>query len=346
MITVQEELIRQILVKISAKACCSTKKLNNTSSTPFDSIMNEIEAFDNTNKKKQKDKKAREQKSTDGNDINKEAASSSKMMSSNLPPTPLPSSYLALTRAEVARSDVEDSNMVRKFLKKDGLMERILGYKMMRGRVEPYNIMKLVVNLDDCVSPVYEQNAQNFARTLLLIIHILERGTLNVPEAQRSKPSHHRPATSRVLDLCSPSQNQKPSGTSPSPNRPTSLVARRGPQTPPGSPNLADMHNNNSSRSSTTHLENDQEAGSKSNLNQTSLPPPPVFPNLSDNTELANDRAALLQQMASLTNTSVAQLEDFMGEDLQNAIGKMDKSVLLSTLKNALRDVTTARILK
>lgn len=49
-----------------------------------------------------------------------------------------------------------DNSMVQLFLHRDDLMERILAYKMLRGRVEPYLTMKTKIDLKSCLTPQYE----------------------------------------------------------------------------------------------------------------------------------------------------------------------------------------------
>lgn len=46
--------------------------------------------------------------------------------------------------------------MVQVFLRKDDLMERILAYKMLRGRVESFLTMKAKIDLNNCITPEYE----------------------------------------------------------------------------------------------------------------------------------------------------------------------------------------------
>jgi hypothetical protein len=46
--------------------------------------------------------------------------------------------------------------MVQVFLHKDDLMERILAYKMLRGRVESFLTMKAKIDLNNCITPEYE----------------------------------------------------------------------------------------------------------------------------------------------------------------------------------------------
>lgn len=48
----------------------------------------------------------------------------------------------------------------------------------------------------------------------------------------------------------------------------------------------------------------------------------------------------LLRHFSNVTNTPVSQLAEYIGEDLQNAMNRLDRKVLLSTLKNALQNVT------
>lgn len=52
----------------------------------------------------------------------------------------------------------------------------------------------------------------------------------------------------------------------------------------------------------------------------------------------------LLRHFSTVTNTPVSQLTEYIGEDLQNAMNRLDRKVLLSTLKNALRNVTADTI--
>lgn len=65
--------------------------------------------------------------------------------------------YRSLTKIELMKNG-DDSQFINAFLQKNGLMERILGYKMTQGRVESYEVMKHVVDLDSCASEPYEVN--------------------------------------------------------------------------------------------------------------------------------------------------------------------------------------------
>lgn len=51
----------------------------------------------------------------------------------------------------------------------------------------------------------------------------------------------------------------------------------------------------------------------------------------------------LLRHMSLLTNTPVNQLSEYIGDDLHQAMNRLDKSILLSTLKNALKNVMDTR---
>lgn len=65
----------------------------------------------------------------------------------------------------------------------------------------------------------------------------------------------------------------------------------------------------------------------------TPLPPPPTFPDINNST----DKTTILEQMSLATNTSIKQIEQFIGEELQKAMGQMNPNELLLTLKTALK---------
>uniref|UniRef100_A0A183BNG5 FH2 domain-containing protein n=1 Tax=Globodera pallida TaxID=36090 RepID=A0A183BNG5_GLOPA len=113
---------------------------------PLDTILNEIEAFDTANKKKIKKEI----------EIDNDEVDNAPCSSRQLPPTPMPGSYRSLNRTELARQD-QDQSMVQSFLDRDDLMQRILAYKMLRGRVESYSTIRIKIDLDSCTIPEYEQ---------------------------------------------------------------------------------------------------------------------------------------------------------------------------------------------
>jgi hypothetical protein len=75
--------------------------------------------------------------------------------SQQLPSTPLPSTVRPLNKLELTRQE-QDNTMVQVFLHREDLMERILAYKMLRGRVESYLTMKAKIDLNSCIVPEYE----------------------------------------------------------------------------------------------------------------------------------------------------------------------------------------------
>uniref|UniRef100_A0A915MZE9 Uncharacterized protein n=1 Tax=Meloidogyne javanica TaxID=6303 RepID=A0A915MZE9_MELJA len=123
---------------------------------PLDNILNEIDAFDTSNKPKTKKKREKLIKIESTSDVESGNAPCS---SQQLPPpvTPFPSSVTnrPLNRIELARQE-HDNSMVQTFLHKDDLMERILAYKMLRGKVESYLTMKAKIDLNTCITPEYE----------------------------------------------------------------------------------------------------------------------------------------------------------------------------------------------
>lgn len=72
----------------------------------------------------------------------------------------MPGSYRPLNQFELSRVDY-DHTMVKRFLEKNNLFEKIIGYKMLCGRVEPYYIMKDKMELSNCVEFEYEVSFDN-----------------------------------------------------------------------------------------------------------------------------------------------------------------------------------------
>lgn len=73
-----------------------------------------------------------------------------------LPPTPSTSKpFRLLTKSELMKNG-DDNKFINAFLRKNGLMERILGYKMKQGRVESYDVMRHIIDLDNCLIEEYE----------------------------------------------------------------------------------------------------------------------------------------------------------------------------------------------
>jgi hypothetical protein len=56
-----------------------------------------------------------------------------------------------LNKTELARQE-HDNSMVQVFLHREDLMERILAYKMLRGRVESFLTMKAKIDLNSCAA--------------------------------------------------------------------------------------------------------------------------------------------------------------------------------------------------
>ncbi|KAL3110347.1 hypothetical protein niasHT_011785 [Heterodera trifolii] len=180
------------------------KKLNNKPATteqqtingvnPLDTILDEIEAFDTANKKKKVESEDDE-------------ADNAPCSSRQLPPTPMPGSYRSLNRMELARQD-QDHGMVHSFLERDDLMQRILAYKMLKGRVESYSTIRIKIDLDNCTIPDYELSPTEFDTNFSAI-----------------------PSAATIDDVAV--------GTKPDVNSsetPEQSALKRGPMTPPGSP--------------------------------------------------------------------------------------------------------------
>nr|CAD2127460.1 unnamed protein product [Meloidogyne enterolobii] len=167
----KESLVQETTKKITKKRKLINIKEENDSSlnhspninnaaanefNPLDNILNEIDAFDTSNKPKTKKKREKLIKIESTSDVESGNAPCS---SQQLPPpvTPFPSSVTnrPLNRIELARQE-HDNSMVQTFLHKDDLMERILAYKMLRGKVESYLTMKAKIDLNTCITPEYE----------------------------------------------------------------------------------------------------------------------------------------------------------------------------------------------
>ncbi|KAI6203102.1 hypothetical protein M3Y94_00517600 [Aphelenchoides besseyi] len=210
--------------------------------------------------------------------------------------TPTSANCLRLTRHELMTAPRDDS-LIRRFLTKPGLMERILGYKMLNSRVDPFEIMRLPAKLNECQLP--DGADVDYGVKFVDVIQ---------PPASTSKVQLPTSAPIRV-------------------------DARRGPRTPEGSPNQDPDDTALSTDEWPTH-----------SPNQSKLMEPTKSPIHSNAKEerLSSSRAEILQTVSHATNTPIDQVEKIIGEDLQNAIGRVDRSVLLGSLKDAIRNVTEA----
>ncbi|KAI6178468.1 hypothetical protein M3Y98_00504000 [Aphelenchoides besseyi] len=210
--------------------------------------------------------------------------------------TPKSANCLRLTRHELMTAPRDDS-LIRRFLTKPGLMERILGYKMLNSRVDPFEIMRLPAKLNECQLP---DGAD------------VDYGV-------------------KFVDFVQPpaSTSKVPSATS----APIRVNARRGPRTPEGSPNQDADDTALSTDEWPTHSPNQSKV-----MEQTKSP---IHSNVKEE-RLSSSRAEILQTVSHATNTPIDQVEKIIGEDLQNAIGRVDRSVLLGSLKDAIRNVTEA----
>ncbi|KAI1730835.1 hypothetical protein Ddc_03552 [Ditylenchus destructor] len=326
--------------------------------TPLDTILNEIDAFQECSGSKKRPTQHKESsKPTPARPVEPASEEGDVACLKQLPPTPVPSSTTLrpLTRNGLIGYD-DDESMVQRFMQKSGLMERLIGYKMMRGRLESYTTIRANgYNLDDCVVG-YDDNGEK---------------PMPEPIQVTSSSDVARPLASKCLFPA----NQSTPSTPPvhSTTQTPELTARRGPRTPPGSPprqavdtEAEDANSTRSSRGSISQVEMTPPPPPPPMDNEcTPLPPPPKFPDLGNpvrastsanasaqwKTQSLNKTAynkdtacnaregsrRLLEQMAQATSTPVPQLEELLGHELQSAMGRMDKNVLLDALKNALK---------
>lgn len=85
--------------------------------------------------------------------------------------TPTPSAMTPkLTQHELLNVPRNDP-IFKTFLSKPGLMERILGYKMLHSRVDTYEVMKKPVKLDECqqLDVMFNHNSISLSKNKLLI---------------------------------------------------------------------------------------------------------------------------------------------------------------------------------
>uniref|UniRef100_A0A914CDI7 Uncharacterized protein n=1 Tax=Acrobeloides nanus TaxID=290746 RepID=A0A914CDI7_9BILA len=114
----------------NTKAIKESRTTMQPATTTLDLIMNEMKSLEKDTKKKKKVQQP-DSPATDEN-----APSTSKQF----PSSHLMSGYAPLTRIELMRHE-NDNTLVHNFMKKEtGIMETILGFKMLKGRVEPYTL--------------------------------------------------------------------------------------------------------------------------------------------------------------------------------------------------------------
>ncbi|KAI6241219.1 hypothetical protein M3Y99_00345700 [Aphelenchoides fujianensis] len=220
-------------------------------------------------------------------------------------PTPTPTQQtLKLTRVELGNASRDDS-LMRRFMDKPGLMERILGYKMLHARVVPYEMMRYPAKLDECEHP----DSSDVDYGVKLEVEVLPP-----------------PSTSKVQLQTAP---------------PIRLPAR-GPKTPPGSPQhdpddggSAEEWGLKSGPESPVHAKAEKPVEPLQTISPLPPPPPPVIIERDSQEEI-------LHTVSQATNTPIDQVKAIIGEELHNAIGRVDRSVLLCTLKDAIRRVTKA----
>lgn len=124
----------------------------------FESILNELDNLDTSRKKEpakahsrgicvlQKPKPYLTVSDSHNSDPDDLAPGTSKQL---MPSTPTPNSNTRpLTRLELSRCD-PDELLMKRFLEKPGFMERLLGYKMLKGRVDSHIVMRSHIRLDD-----------------------------------------------------------------------------------------------------------------------------------------------------------------------------------------------------
>ncbi|CAD6184406.1 unnamed protein product [Caenorhabditis auriculariae] len=241
--------------------------------------------------------------------------------------------YDELTEENLKLFAKEGSNtLVNKFMERELIVDRILGYKMHHGRVDPYNIVGFVKC--DASSPVPTTSFERTRREDVLGSEQLfshRNDRIASQSSRESRPElsepHLLPPSPRPfrVDSSPPSArfggapSETPGRSEPRPPPFTPLKVPKGPRTPPGSPGPVTPP-----PSTTMAFTLGQSAMDASYSKDT-------------------DKRILISQMAALTGTTVAQVEQFLGDDLNKAMNKQsDKSELLETLRNALRNLGNA----
>ncbi|KAH7722300.1 hypothetical protein AAVH_10157 [Aphelenchoides avenae] len=275
----------------------------------FDSILNELDNLETTRKKEPQKAHSKDSHNSDPDDL---TPGTSKQP---MPPTPTPNANARpLTRTELTHCDPDDS-LMKRFLEKDGFMERLLGYKMLKGRVDSYFVMRSNIKLDNCLFVEVPEPGDD----------VMGRLKMEALQAEWEASTRTGRQVHEIVEI--------------------EVDERRGPKTPPGSPG------HNSSRASTVlSMAVDEKSHDVAGDLCSPLPPPPVFPALAGSpakevgahakepSTSAADGRENLRQLALLTGTPVAQLEEFMGDDIREMMGQADKATMLAAVKDALRN--------
>uniref|UniRef100_A0A914GR18 Uncharacterized protein n=1 Tax=Globodera rostochiensis TaxID=31243 RepID=A0A914GR18_GLORO len=259
---------------------------------PLDTILNEIEAFDTANKKKIK-----KETEMDNDEVDNAPCSSRQ-----LPPTPMPGSYRSLNRMELARQD-QDQSMVQSFLDRDDLMQRILAYKMLRGRVESYSTIRIKIDLDNCTIPEYELCPTEFDKN--------SSSDGKVAFVVKDEPADMQ------LKLINP-------------ETPDQGGMKRGPMTPPGSPGT---NRSSSSGAEAKPTETILPVECCSTM-------PKVKKEFEDIAAPFDDSATkeMLRSFCTISGISKEMIRTFLGDDLQK-LDKLKMEDLMKTFLESLKQV-------
>ncbi|KAI3420338.1 hypothetical protein GPALN_003647 [Globodera pallida] len=258
---------------------------------PLDTILNEIEAFDTANKKKIKKEI----------EIDNDEVDNAPCSSRQLPPTPMPGSYRSLNRTELARQD-QDQSMVQSFLDRDDLMQRILAYKMLRGRVESYSTIRIKIDLDSCTIPEYELCPTEFDKN--------SSSDGKVAFVVKDEP------VDMQLKLINP-------------ETPDQGGMKRGPMTPPGSPGT----NRSSSSGAEAKL---TETILPVECSSTMPKVKKEFEDIAPFDDSATKE--MLRSFCTISGISTEMIRTFLGDDLQK-LDKLKMEDLMKTFLESLKQV-------
>ncbi|KAL7074186.1 hypothetical protein ACQ4LE_006884 [Meloidogyne hapla] len=299
---------------------------------PLDNILNEIDAFDTSNKPKNKKKREKLIKIESPSDVESGNAPCS---SQQLPPTPLPSSAnRPLNKIELARQE-HDNSMVQTFLHKDDLMERILAYKMLRGRVESYLTMKAKIDLNTCITPEYEIRPD-------LVDPVSDRLHPKLEAIIKQESNEAIEEEEHPLPPPFPPPPLFDSSSSFVPPPPPSLIpsegalsqALHGPMTPPGSPgtNQSSLSaNNGNNQQQKNHQQEMFPCTSDTLMTNEEMVPPPKQPKL-EKSESNSTNEELFKKFGGLPEH---QISTFFGVDLKK-YGDLQFDELLATFRESL----------
>lgn len=298
-----------------------TVPINMNGFNPLDNILNEIDAFDTSNKpKKKKQTKSKAIKTETFIELEEENAPSS---SQQLFPTPISATVRPLNRFELMRLE-QDNSMVQLFLHRDDLMERILAYKMLRGRVESYLTMKSKIDLNSCLIPEYET-----------------RPDLVEPVSQRLHPKLE-PFVKHELERTIISDDATVTATTEN-----NANQRIGPMTPPGSPGTNHSISTQHAQDDTHYYHNVQQCSLNEEVSchTTGLPPPPMQPEFEQCEQAPSTSGGgeeMIKKFVAALGVSEQEMRKMFGSDLQK-LRHFKAEDLLQTFRDSVKNLANRK---